>query len=343
MFGRLIAGVLLTLALHGCGGKPSVVQPPPAGIALNDMCSRYNVSWQWDGVTQVVILEFRNNKAKALVGSNVVLVGKDKIYLRQPLRRVNSTIYVPEDFEQLVLRPLGVVPGTKGLPVDWSRLKVRSIVLDAGHGGKDPGAQGKTTREKEVTLDIAKRVKILLEDAGIKVKMTRTTDVFISLPGRTEIASQTNADLFVSIHANSNPNRKTEGFEVYYVKTNGKSDLDEEQRDRNEKMFARQLNMRNSPVLREVVADMMYTFKKADSGKLARQMVKECSTHLNAANGGARTCRFFVVRNTLMPAVLVEVGYLTNRAEERKLATGAYRQKIAQAIARSIVNYATES
>ncbi len=340
---RLVLGLVLLALLGGCVGPRAVVTPPQQGIALQDICARYNVSWTWDGVTQVVILEYRGNKAKALVGSNVVLLGKEKITLSAPLRRANSTIYVPEDFETKVLAPFGITPGGS-IKADTSRLKVRTVVIDAGHGGKDPGAEGHSgVKEKEVVLDIAKDLKMLLEEAGLKVIMTRSSDKFISLPERTEIASKSDADLFVSIHANSNPAKKTEGMEVYYVKTNNKKDLDEEQRDRNEKIFARKLNLKFSPVLTDIIGDMMYAFKTAESSKLARTIVDQGSRHVGTPNRGARSCRFFVVRNTLMPAVLVEVGFLTNRQEERKLNTSAYRRKIAEAVARSVIDYATDS
>ena len=132
-------------------------------------------------------------------------------------------------------------------------------------------------------------------------------------------------------------------MEVYYVKTRDKNDLDEEQRQKNEKIFARKLDMADAPPLREIVSDMMYTVKTAESAKLARTIVEKGAHYAGIPNRGARACRFFVVRNTLVPAVLVEVGYLTNRHEEKRLNSSGYRQKIAEAIARSIVSYATDS
>ena len=341
-FLRLCAGLALVLALHGCATRPSVPPLTAPGIPLKDLCTRYNVSWQWDGVTQVIILEYKNNKAKALVGSNVVVLGKERVELSSPLRRANSTIYVPEDFETKVLVPFGIMPGISGLQVDWARLRIHTVVLDAGHGGKDPGAQSPGgVKEKTVVLDIARRMKDLLEQVGIKVIMTRTRDEFISLPQRTEIASKSDAELYVSIHANANPSRKAQGMEVYYVKTHRKKDLDEEQRQKNERLFVRQLSMKSSPQLTKVVADMMYTLKIAESKKLAQNIVQQASVDVDTPNRGTHPCRFFVVRNTLIPAVLVEVGYLTNRREEQQLNSPVYRQKVAQALARSIIHYAT--
>ena len=89
----------MILALHGCGGGPVVLPNLPMGVPLQDVCDRYHVTWQWDGVTQVVMMEYKGSISKALVGSSIVLIGKQQIILSGPLRRENSTIYVPEDFE----------------------------------------------------------------------------------------------------------------------------------------------------------------------------------------------------------------------------------------------------
>ena len=164
------------------------------------------------------MLEYKGNRAKALVGSPTVLLGKEQIILSSPLRRQNSTIYVPEDFESKVLAPFGVSLGA--LPQIESSSRVHTIVIDAGHGGKDHGTTFSSgMNEKEMVLDIAKRLRGLLDGAGIKVVMTRDTDEFIPLPQRTEIAARCGADLFISIHVNSNQDRHINGLLVYYIGT----------------------------------------------------------------------------------------------------------------------------
>lgn len=344
MAARIVVFLILILALHGCATRPAYVPPPVTGIVLNDICTKYNVAWSWDGVTQVVILSYKDNKAKALVGSNVILVGKEKIILSKALVRQNSTIYVPEDFESKVLAPFGIITGGEQPKIGWGNLKIRTVVIDAGHGGKDPGCQGHAgVKEKNVVFDVAQRVKGMLEEAGVKVIMTRNADTFISLPQRTEIATKSDADIFVSIHANSNPTKKTQGIEVYYVKTSNHRDLEEDQRTQNEKTFAKRLSIKYSKQLRVIIADMMYAYKTAESQKLAERIVRDGSVYVDTPNRGARTCRFFVVRNTLVPAVLIEVGYLTNRQEEGRLNTTAYRQRLAETISQSILKYASDS
>ena len=206
----------MILALHGCGGRAVVLPTTPMEIPLQDVCDRYHVTWQWDGVTQVVMMEYRGNISKALVGSSTVLIGRQQIILSAPLRREHSTIYVPEDFEAKVLAPFGVPIAGLGQVESSSRVHV--VVIDAGHGGKDRGTMALSGMdEKEIVLDVARRLRALLEGAGIKVIMTRDMDDFISLPERTIIAARERADLFISVHVNSNPDHAVNGLLVYYL------------------------------------------------------------------------------------------------------------------------------
>jgi N-acetylmuramoyl-L-alanine amidase len=334
----------MILSLNGCGIGPVVPPNPSMGIPLQDVCNRYNVSWQWDGVTQVIMMEYRGNIAKALVGSSTVLMGQQQIILSAPLRRENSKIYVPEDFEAKVLAPFGV-PIT-GLSPVGSSSRVHVVVVDAGHGGKDHGTMSPSggMDEKEIVLDIAKRLRVLLESVRIKVIMTRDTDDFISLPERTIIAARSGADLFVSIHVNSNRNRTVSGLLVYYLESIPRREFNEAQRRENERIFLRSLRADDSPTLQGVVTDMMDTLKTAQSQKLAKSIVREAREEpgVKVRSDGIRLCRFFVVRNTLIPAVLVETGFISNHQDHNKLISPLYRQKMAQIIVRGIMDYANE-
>ena len=340
---RILFYLLMVLTLHGCGGRPVVVPTQPLGIPLDEVCERYHVTWQWDGVTQVVMMEYKGNLSKALVGSKTVLIGQQQITLSAPLRREKSTIYVPEDFEAKVLAPFGVP--VAGLSPVESSSRVHVIVIDAGHGGKDRGTMAPHGMdEKDIVLDVAKRLRMLLEGAGIKVIMTRDTDDFISLPERTIIAAKSGADLFVSVHVNSNQDHSVSGFLVYYLESVGKRDLNEQQRKENEHTFLRSLNANDTPVLQGIVTDMMGTLKTAQSQKLAKLIVREARVEsgVKVRGDGIRLCRFFVVRNTLIPAVLVETGFLSNHQEHGKLISSMYRQKMAEVIARGVMDYANE-
>ena len=339
---RPLIYIFLLLSLHGCGGRPVISPTIPVGIPLQDICNQYHIDWQWDGVTQVVMMEYKGNKSKALVGSSTVLVGKNKVILSAPLRRENSTIYVPEDFEAKILAPFGIP--LEGLSLVESSSRVHTIVIDAGHGGKDHGTMASSVNEKDIVLDIAKRLKMLLEGAGIKVTLTRDVDKFISLPERTVIAAKSGADLFVSVHVNSNPDRRVNGLLVYYLASITKKDSKEEQRKINEHIFLKSLNARASSVLQAIVTDMMNALKTAQSQKLAKSIIQEARRQpdVKVRGDGLRFCHFFVVRNTLIPAVLVETGFLSNRLERRKLTSSIYRQQMAEIIARGILAYANK-
>jgi len=291
----------------------------------------------------VVMLEYRGNISRALVGSATVLIGQKQIILSAPLRRDHSTIYVPEDFEAKVLAPFGVP--VAGLSPVESFSHAHVVVVDAGHGGKDRGTMAlHGMDEKEIVLDVAKRLRGLLEGAGVKVIMTRDTDDFISLPERTVIAARSGADLFVSVHVNSNQDHAVNGLLVYYLEAIGRKDLNEEQRRENEHIYLKSLSAEDTPVLQSIVTDMMGTYKAMQSLKLAKLIVREARDMpgVNVRGNGIRVCHFFVVRNTLIPAVLVETGFLSNRQEHNRLVSPLYRQKMAEIIARGVLDYAND-
>ena len=172
------------------------------------------------------------------------------------------------------------------------------VVLDPGHGGKDPGkVTGSGIFEKRVVLDIARAVRQRLADAGVKVVMTRADDRFIELDQRARIANRAGADLFVSIHADSAPNRAARGHTLY--------------------------------VARAASAESL-----SAAGKIDARL-----TAMGVHSRGVRRAGFRVLVKTTCPAVLVEVGYLSNRFEARKLATSSYRSSIAGAVAAGVLQF----
>lgn len=173
----------------------------------------------------------------------------------------------------------------------------KTIVIDAGHGGTDPGARGVSglSRESYNTLFVALDVKGLLERAGANVVMTRSTDVFVPLERRAAIANQAGADIFISIHNDSNPDPSVRGISTYYYNWYSRS-----------------------------LADVMQ-----------HALVRDLGTR----SVGVFQRSFLVVRNTAMPAVLLELGFLTNRADEQLLADPGYRYKSAVAIYNGIMEY----
>ena len=222
------------------------------------------------------------------------------------------------------------------------RWRLDTVVLDAGHGGKDPGSQGKYgTIEKDVVLDITKRVGRLLEKSGIKVIYTRDEDVFIPLIERTKIANDANGKLFVSIHANSNNNRKIQGFETYLLRP-GKSEDAIEVASRENAVIKLEEKPRQYEKLTGenlIMATMAQSMFMKESEDLASIIQMELDKRLNTPNRGVKQAGFYVLIGASMPNVLVEVGYISNPSEEKKLKQTSHKQQVAEAIYHGIKHF----
>ena len=220
--------------------------------------------------------------------------------------------------------------------------RLDTVILDAGHGGKDPGSQGKYgTNEKDVVLDITKRIGRLLEKSGIKVVYTRDEDIFIPLIQRTKIANDSNGKLFVSIHANSNKNRKIKGFETYLLRPGKSEDAIEVATRENavikyEETTREYDNLTGESLIMATMAQSMFMKESED---LASIIQMELDKRLDTPNRGVKQAGFYVLIGASMPNVLVEVGYLSNPSEEKKLKQGNHKQKIADAIYQSIKHF----
>jgi N-acetylmuramoyl-L-alanine amidase len=218
-------------------------------------------------------------------------------------------------------------------------LGVSRIVIDAGHGGHDPGAHGNAVTEAELTLDVALRVQKLLEkEPGIEVVMTRATDVFIPLEERTAIANRESADLFLSIHANASRNVQARGIETYFLNFAMNPEA--------EAVAARENATSAMPMhsLPDIVKAIALNNKINESRDLAVTVQKSMTKRLGARNKslkdlGVKQAPFVVLIGAGMPSVLAEISFVTNRQEGALLKTNAYRQQIAQALYDAVLDY----
>jgi N-acetylmuramoyl-L-alanine amidase len=175
-----------------------------------------------------------------------------------------------------------------------------SVVIDPGHGGPDPGAIGiGGIRETDVVLEVSKMVKDLLSNKGVKVELTRKNEIDLDLPPRVSFANNTNADIFVSIHANASRGKRRDinGLETFYYR-----------------------------------------------GWRGRLLAKRIQKQIlivspGSPDRGVKQGRFYVIKNTRMPAVLVEIGFLTGRLDSRRLEKTVHRKRLAYAIAKGILEY----
>jgi N-acetylmuramoyl-L-alanine amidase len=220
-------------------------------------------------------------------------------------------------------------------------LKIGRIVIDPGHGGHDTGTIGPTgLEEKDVVLDVGLKLKKLLEEnTGFEVVMTRSDDTFIPLVERTAIANEKSADLFISIHANASPDKTARGIETYYLNFTSNPDALE--------VAARENASSQEAVhqLQDLIKKIAMTEKIEESQDFARQVQREVYTHVTKVSGaqrdrGTKKAPFVVLIGANMPSVLAEISFLTNPRDERLLKKPDYRGKIAFALYQGILDYA---
>ncbi len=228
------------------------------------------------------------------------------------------------------------------LPATQSHGGLRRIVVDAGHGGKDPGAVGPSgTYEKDVTLALAKELaKRLEKEFGCEVILTRDRDVFLPLEERTAIANKVDADLFISVHANANRNRKAYGVETFY--------LNFSKNDKAAAVAAREngTSLKQVGDLELILFDLMANAKINESSRLASEIQRALVNDLGKEykeirDLGVKQGPFYVLLGATMPSVLVEAAFISNKREEKRLTDRRFQQKTGSAIVRGIRNYAT--
>lgn len=218
-----------------------------------------------------------------------------------------------------------------------------TVVLDPGHGGHDTGAIGPTgLMEKDITLDLALRLRRLLQSRlGIRVRMTRTEDVFVSLQERSEFANRIKADFLVSIHVNGASKRGAVGFETFYY-SREPSDSDARASAQRENLVIENNGAAGADLeslLKTTLADMAVTRDMKEASNLAERLLSSLEKILRVENRGVKSGPFYILATAAMPAVLVETAFITNPREERRLQREDYRQRIAHAMYEGIAGY----
>ena len=221
-------------------------------------------------------------------------------------------------------------------------LKVRRVVLDAGHGGHDSGAIGPSgVREKDVALGITRKLAVLLRNAGLEVELTRDSDRFVALEKRTQFANDAHGDLFISIHCNASPNRKARGIETYTLNTSA---------DRYAIRLAARENASSEKGISDlqyILADLTTKANTDESTRLAARVQKALVSNLSRQHSGVKDlghkeALFFVLLGARMPSILVETSFLSNPTEEKLLASEAYQALLAHSIFSGIQSFMNE-
>ncbi len=239
-----------------------------------------------------------------------------QLWLLHPLVSRGDAIYISQLDIDSTFRPLLAAPRN-----DTGK-KVKVICLDAGHGGKDPGNRALGRQEKDYTLRLAAELRTQLQKAGFKVVFTRTSDRFIELTTRADIARQRGADVFISLHFNGTSSGRDEarGSEVYSMTPVG----------------AASTNARG-----EGSGSGSYPGNRNNSKNLllAYHIQKSLVRNLDSEDRGVRRARFEVLREAMMPAALIEAGFLSHPTEGKKIFTEEYRRQMARAITEGIQSY----
>ncbi len=217
------------------------------------------------------------------------------------------------------------------------------VVVDAGHGGKDPGCIGKGgTREKDIVLSVAKKLKSKLDINGFKTYLTRDGDKYLKLAERASIAESRHADLFISLHANANPSRKMKGFSIYTLSE--KASDEEAKKLAEAENAADKIGVEGFTEFEENIRIALSSLQQHAVAEMSEEYATGCAKSFKKASitqqpgPDVRHAPFAVLRSTV-PGALLEIGHLSNPDEEKLLKSGKHQDKIVDAIVRSVKNY----
>jgi N-acetylmuramoyl-L-alanine amidase len=303
----LAASAAIAIAIVGCqptAEGPIIEEKVPPGeqnISIRQLAATLGLSVSESNHTHVVLKNSANTVMIFTLNGGKLYVNTKPIGEVGPIETKAGQIYVSSS---LISRIRSAMRAYAPLPTPVPSPALRpgrlsgTVVIDAGHGGKDPGARSILGfYEKGINLSVALDVARLLEQRGLRVKMTRTDDYFVELEDRAAIANNLDADLFVSIHSDSFPKSTRRGYTVY-------------------------------------IANSASSSSRRAANAIARSM---SGTGLNSF--GIQTANYHVLTGTRCPAVLVEMGYLSNRSEASLLRSGSFQDRLARAVADGISDY----
>ena len=288
-------------------------------VALSDVATRLSLKLTWVQRGRKVSLSAPTARAELENGSRDISVNGLRVFLGDPVLASGGQLFVSRiDFERCLSPQLRPGFGMPPLPAP------KTIVLDPGHGGKDNGT---STHEKTFALDVARRAQKILAASGLRVALTRDADVFLDLAERSAKANAARADLFVSIHFNAVANdTKTSGVELYTFAPKAQH-------------ATGWLGKKDDPDLE--ISDMPINRFDPWNAVLAQSIHRRFVGDLKTYDRGRKLAHWGMLRGLDCPGVLVECGFLTSTAEAKKIATPAYRQKIAEALAAGVRDYVT--
>ena len=334
-------------------------------ISLHTFINTLDIESSFDHVYQKGRLYYKKHYMVYKTGYSVAIIDNSLYTSAYEVVRYKGGIYIPAEMAEaaagmfysgitVVLKDDRLVISQKkqeeqpaaDITIQKTKGRIGFIIIDPGHGGKDPGAIGKGgIREKDITLQVSLKIESLLKKRykNIKIKMTRSTDRFIELAQRTELANrEIKKDvngLFVSVHVNASISPKISGFETYYLSQNPTN-------DEARKTAALENNViileDNAPAddVEYMEALMITTQIQKESSMLADLVQRQMNNNISEFKSrGVHRADFFVLRGALMPAVLAEIGFITHQKESSFLKKGGYQDKVAAGVCSGIVKF----
>ncbi len=300
---------------HGVEAKLKTVEVfGQACVDLQDWAATKQLDLAWNKKEEEVLLANRWSRLFFKVNSRRAELNGIVVWLSYPIAVKNNSLYVAQTDLETVLEPVLHPAKSK------TRVRIKTVALDAGHGGKDPGNQEGARQEKHYTLLLAKEVRNRLGKASLKSVLIRSSDKYVDLEERPELAKRKGADLFLSLHYNSSPagNNPVSGVEVFCLTPTGASPTNGGDQP-----------SKASPGNQHEAHNVL----------LAYQIQKALIQNLGLADRGVRRAGFVVLRKADMPAVLIEAGFMSDPAEAKRIYDPAHRRQMAQAIVEGLLAY----
>ena len=304
------------------------------------------------------IIDYEHNKISFNIFDSSVIIYINSYFaasagklgnMSYPIIQRNNEFWLPENF--LIYTLPFFFPNN----ISWSEesktlitetqndRRINTIVIDPGHGGRDPGAVGRRSHEKNIVLNIAQKLKSQLEkELGVNVLLTRNKDEYVTLQDRTNFANTNNADLFISIHTNSSRNRSANGIEVFFLSTAQTNDARAVEALENQVVYDFEGGadaVRFYDDLSFILADLQQAQHLEESSDLAIRLQSELVRTTRANDRGVKQAGFYVLKGAFMPAVLVELGFISNEREEQRLGTAAYQDSMVAAIVEGVKSF----
>ena len=312
--------------------------------------------------TEKIIFYVDNKKIKVTSDITFILIEDSLYQLSSKVIKDKNEYYLPVDsFFNIInslSKDLSVTLGSQSisfstkkttlnpskkidLRTEKQKWEFKTIVIDAGHGGKDPGAVGyRGTKEKDIALDVAKRLeKKLSKNLNVKIVMTRDEDIFLRLSERTRIANENNGSLFISIHTNAAEDRRASGFETFLIGPNKNEAAVRVAARENAVLELEGISgqkLTNEDLIKATIAQSAFASK---SEQFASMVQGEIKKRVQSKDRGVKQAGFYVLMGASMPNVLVELGFISNPSEEKKLRSPQYRDQLATAIYRAVEQY----